>query len=643
MPNWKVWPSPPHSVHAFQVELVVCDLVGLPLDGVSGGGSSSAMVQVQWSGGGRRPAFIRAVEKNYTALQRVRSDGAVSWWEGFRHECKLKMAADAHKGFKSWIVKLEIHGFGEISKYYSSSILGKTQLDVSAFAALGEERSMISVPVRCSARGFSAEAELRVALEFSDARTTRAAAPSTIARVLSLRRLSRPRDRADTSSANRPVHPSAAGSPSEDETELNNGKAVAGGFPLVKGFGRRLENGQEKKMERRRPHGTRHLSRTQSFGKFLSWTKGKLGSRSARYRKEGPLLYEEFRNGGADDTDHYRRAEPTAACSSNSTPPAHEHDQVLGFEEEGQFEIGSWEERTVASRDSRLELVTQVFLASIDQRSEKAAGESACSVLAAVIADWLHRNRRSLPLRCQFDELVRDGSSEWRRLCADEARMEQFSDRHFDLDTVLGAKVRPLAVVTGMSYVGFLGIETSPDQAGFGCLDGAMSFDAVWEELLCAEAGEERVYIAGWNDHFFVLKVEEEAVYLVDTLGERLFEGCNQAYILKFDRESKVYKTSEEEEPISTTAASMEGGAQEQRSTSGSPAQQEEGREEEVGGRSVGKHMVCEGLGACKEFIKGFLAGVPLRELRGDMERGLVEETQLHRLLQIEFHYTCPL
>ncbi|MQM22910.1 hypothetical protein Taro_055969 [Colocasia esculenta] len=118
MQNSKVWPSPPHSMNAFHVELVVCDLVGLPLDGVGGGGSSSPMVQVQWSGDGQRPTFTWcAVEKNYTALQHIRSDGAVSCWEGFRHKCKLKMAADVHKGFKNWIVKLEIHvRFGEISK-----------------------------------------------------------------------------------------------------------------------------------------------------------------------------------------------------------------------------------------------------------------------------------------------------------------------------------------------------------------------------------------------------------------------------------------------------------------------------------------------------------------------------------------------
>ncbi|MQM07943.1 hypothetical protein Taro_040792 [Colocasia esculenta] len=77
--NWKVWTSPSQSVHAFQVELVICDLVGLPLDGMGGGGSINAMVQVQWSGGRRRSAFTwRTIEKNYTALQRIRSDGVVS-------------------------------------------------------------------------------------------------------------------------------------------------------------------------------------------------------------------------------------------------------------------------------------------------------------------------------------------------------------------------------------------------------------------------------------------------------------------------------------------------------------------------------------------------------------------------------------
>ncbi|CAA6654813.1 unnamed protein product [Spirodela intermedia] len=287
------------------------------------------------------------------------------------------------------------------------------------------------------------------------------------------------------------------------------------------------------------------------------------------------------------------------SSSIPSQPPDEEKDGLLM--------VGWWEEKTVTSRDGLLELSTEIFFASIDQRSEKAAGESACSVLAAVFADWLHRNPGDLPLRCQFDELVREGSSEWRSLCADAGHAARFSDRHFDLDTVLTARLRPLTVLTEKSYVGFFAM---PDE-GTELIQGAMSFDQMWDEVVGAEAGEDRVYIAGWNDHFFVLKVEKEAIYLIDTLGERLFEGCNQAYILKFDRESRVFSKD----------LAADGG----------------------GGGAAARHLVCRGLGSCKEFIKGFLAAVPLRELQEEMERGLTREDRHHRLLQIEFHYTSPL
>ena len=39
-----------------------------------------------------------------------------------------------------------------------------------------------------------------------------------------------------------------------------------------------------------------------------------------------------------------------------------------------------------------------------------------------------------------------------------------------------------------------------------------------------------------------ILKVEADAYYIIDTLGERLYEGCNQAYILKFDSSTVINK-----------------------------------------------------------------------------------------------------
>ncbi|PWA90571.1 hypothetical protein CTI12_AA099690 [Artemisia annua] len=44
------------------------------------------------------------------------------------------------------------------------------------------------------------------------------------------------------------------------------------------------------------------------------------------------------------------------------------------------FALGNWEQRDIINHDGNMKLQTQVFFASIDQRSEQ-AGESACTAL----------------------------------------------------------------------------------------------------------------------------------------------------------------------------------------------------------------------------------------------------------------------
>lgn len=56
-----------------------------------------------------------------------------------------------------------------------------------------------------------------------------------------------------------------------------------------------------------------------------------------------------------------------------------------------------------------------------------------------------------------------------------------------------------------------------------------------------------RFILSAGMTNFFVLKVEKEAYYIIDTLGERLFEGCNHAYVLKFYKETTVYQLPEEQ------------------------------------------------------------------------------------------------
>ena len=224
------------------------------------------------------------------------------------------------------------------------------------------------------------------------------------------------------------------------------------------------------------------------------------------------------------------------------------------------------------------------------------------------------------------------------------------------------AKVRPLSVAPGKSFIGFFQDEGMGDSFEF--LQGAMSFDNIWEEItsVCteeAENSEPQIYIVSWNDHFFVLKVEKEAYYIIDTLGERLFEGCNQAYVLKFDKETVVYQLPEEQKLEDEKCSSTHQSAPTENSKSlpadiskSSPAangnrpQKETARDKDtnpseiVEKRECKEMLVCKGKESCKEFIKGFWAALPLRELQIDIKKGLMGRIPLHHRLQIEFQYT---
>ncbi|KAF7818872.1 uncharacterized protein G2W53_024327 [Senna tora] len=373
---------------------------------------------------------------------------------------------------------------------------------------------------------------------------------------------------------------------------------------------------------------------------ILPWRKRKLSFRSPKAKGE-PLLKKAYGEEGGDDIDFDRRQlssdeSLSLALYKTEDDSCANRSSVSEFGDDN-FAIGSWEQKEVTSRDGHMKLQAQVFFASIDQRSERAAGESACTALVAVIADWFQNNHDLMPIKSQFDSLIREGSLEWRNLCENETYRDRFPDKHFDLETVVQAKIRPLSVVPEKSFIGFFHPE-GVDEGRFDFLQGAMSFDNIWDEICragqeCPSNGEPHVYIVSWNDHFFVLKVEADAYYIIDTLGERLYEGCNQAYILKFDNSTVIYKmqdaaqsSDEKEKPGTerqTVAAVLE-------QNNGKELKSEE--EEEV---------VCKGKEACKEYIKSFLAAIPIRELLADVKKGLASSsTPLHHRLQIEFNYT---
>ncbi|CAN4089653.1 unnamed protein product [Withania somnifera] len=378
---------------------------------------------------------------------------------------------------------------------------------------------------------------------------------------------------------------------------------------------------------------------------ILPWRKRKLRFRSPKSKGE-PLLKKDNGEEGGDDIDFDRRQLSSDEALSVEWHKVEEdstanQSSVSEFGDDN-FAVGCWEEKEIVSRDGHLKLKTQVFFASIDQRSERAAGESACTALVAVLADWLQNNRDLMPIKSQFDSLIREGSLEWRKLCENETYRERFPDKHFDLETVLQAKIRSISVVPGKSFVGFF----HPD----GMDEGGFDF-ACRAGLHHASAGEPQIYIVSWNDHFFVLKVEAEAYYIIDTLGERLYEGCNQAYILKFDKDTTIYKQpntthSTEEKPasdqltISTTADPKLSDAPDTNSTPGSLDSKAVNESDELSKFGSAEEILCQGKESCKDYIKSFLAAIPIRELLADIKKGLITSIPVHHRLQIELHFT---
>ncbi|KAM3282690.1 hypothetical protein P3S67_026335 [Capsicum chacoense] len=393
--------------------------------------------------------------------------------------------------------------------------------------------------------------------------------------------------------------------------------------------------------------------------KILPWRKRKLSFRSPKTKGE-PLLKKHYGEEGGDDIDFDRRQLSSSDESSSGWSKSEEGSNANRFSVsefgDDSFAVGSWEQKEIVSRDGQMKLQTEVFFASIDQRNERAAGGSACTALVAVIADWFHSNPKEMPIKSQLDSLIREGSLVWRNLCENETYRERFPDKHFDLETVVQAKVRPLSVVAEKSFIGFFHPEGIEDE-GFDFLKGAMSFDNIWDEISKSvqdsspSHGECFVYIVSWNDHFFILKVEPDAYYIIDTLGERLYEGCNQAFILKFDRETRILQlpsTSQQSDDKSASTKKEKTDAKQATNegkviTNNTSEKKEESAiicRDQVLENEEESSIVCKGKEACKEYIKSFLAAIPIRELQVDVKKGLMASTPLHQRLQIEFHYT---
>ncbi|KAL6952634.1 hypothetical protein U1Q18_018645 [Sarracenia purpurea var. burkii] len=351
-------------------------------------------------------------------------------------------------------------------------------------------------------------------------------------------------------------------------------------------------------------------------GGFFSWKRRRRSSYKPGKTKVEPLIKKTRED---DDSKIDVDRQQKAGVAGDATLSKLEATGPSGGpeEQEESSTSGHWVEKELISRDGQSKLKASVFFASFDQCSGRAAGESACTALVAVITHWLQSNQDDMPTRSEFNRLIVEGSSEWRKLCDNGDLISRFPDKHFDLETVLQAGLRPISVLPEKSFIGFF------DPEKFESLKGAMSFDQIWEEIISNADGDGPwIYIVSWNDHFFVLKVDAEAFYIIDTLGERLFEGCNQAYILRFDN-TAVISAKVEREKVSST----------EEIAGADPTEPENTSEEEI----------YRGKECCREFITRFLAAIQLRELGSEEKKEPVSYFDLHHRLQIEFNFTSLL
>ncbi|EXB40144.1 hypothetical protein L484_004494 [Morus notabilis] len=325
---------------------------------------------------------------------------------------------------------------------------------------------------------------------------------------------------------------------------------------------------------------------------LFPWKKRRLGDWRRRVKPGGQLTNSTSGvNNGIDIFEPDFPVGPFQKAESN------EFSSELGYDCQDY-----WDVKELVSKDGQSKLKANFLFAPFDQLSKRASGATACTAISVVNAHWLHNNRDQIPTGSEFGSLIVQGSFEWRGLCEQEAYRSLFPDKHFDLETVLRADIRPLAVQPEKSLIGFF----SPDK--FETLKGTMSFDQIWDVMSVDTntAGfEPKIYIVSWNDHFFVLKMEEDAYYIIDSLGLRLYAGCDRAYILKFDNSSVVY-----------------------------------GKDEEVEGSDELAKPIFHGKECCREFIKRFLAAQTVQELEEGDKRGMVSALTLYQRLQIEFHYT---
>ncbi|XP_071734675.1 uncharacterized protein [Rutidosis leptorrhynchoides] len=689
MMKWRPWP--PISAKKFEAKITIKHLQGL-IDAEKLG------VEVNWKGSNKsnNPLNFKrqSVRRNVTKEGSLKDDGIIEWNEEFVTVCNLMALKDG--GFHLWEVAFMVFdGLNQgPKKRYSAIATGS--LNIAEYASCAEiNESDISIPLLVTSGITNSGPTLWVSLSLQELRSAHEIteqaqrsithlplSPSNgedepsglkaglrkvkIFRAISVNRAKKACREEEGSDGKSSVNSYDADYPfdsdsidaddvdSEDvkDADINVRKSFSYGTLAYANHAGGLFHFNSSSSEDEDLIYYKNYKETTDYScppiddqveiqiskrSIFPWRKRKLSFRSPKNKGE-PLLKKDCGDEGGDDIDFDRRM-LSSSDERKSEEDLNTNGSTISEFGDDNFAVGKWDQKEVISRDGHMKLETQVFFASIDQRSEQADGESACTALVAVIADWFQNNVHELPIKSQLDSLIREGSLEWRNLCENDVYRERFPDKHFDLETVLEAKIRNLGVVPEKSFIGFFQPE-GLEEGDLHFLEGAMSFDSIWEEISkigsnYSDNMNPLVYIVSWNDHFFVLKVDHGAYYIIDTLGERLYEGCNQAYLLKFDKDTTIKRVPVDAQKSNEKPEDEK--VNESQSKEIPPAivnDDDEKDETEI--------IVCKGKESCKEYIKSFLAAIPIRELQADLKKGLMGASAplVHHRLQIEFHHT---
>ncbi|XP_042467712.1 uncharacterized protein LOC122050908 isoform X1 [Zingiber officinale] len=687
MIRWRPWP--PLLSKKFQVKLVVKRVEGVGAGDEAADSGRKIVAEVRWKGPKLALSSLRRTAKrNRTREEEVSDGGMVEWNEEFETVCTL--TAQKENAFHPWEVVFSLFNVSNQNMKTKESVLGVASLNIAELTSV-EQETELYLPLLLPGAAES-NLSLHLALSVSELRSPQDSSeivlnpPTDTSSPLSgdatpsekdelsalkagLRKVKILTEFVSTRKSKKTcpdddgsegkcsarsddaeyTYPFDTDSPDDLDDEVGENKEDTsarksfsyGTLADVNNVGNEMMVDGEYEdwvyyNHRRSDVGCSHVEDgpssipefSMSKRSILPWKKRKLSFRSPKPKGE-PLLNKANEDGG-DDIDYDRRmlssSDESLAASRHKGDDGSALNSLSDFGDD-RFVIGNWESKELVSRDGYMKLTTHVFFASIDQRSEQASGESACTVLVAVIANWFHTDHNIMPIQSQFDSLIREGSLEWRNLCENHVYQERFPDKHFDLETVLQAKIRPLAVAPTKSFIGFFHPKGTDADSDFEFLNEAMSFDSIWDEISragsdCSSDAKPQLYIVSWNDHFFILKVERDAYYIIDTLGERLYEGCQQAYILKFDNNTTIHLVSNNNNNNKNGNSECENTDQERINV------------------AVEGDLVCRGKGSCKEYIKSFLAAIPLRELQADVKKGRMSSTLLHQRLQVEFHFT---